>query len=48
MKIVWNQSTFENLDRNMLDLAKKGIAKDVINFLEIINHKVELLTCNTY
>lgn len=43
MKIVWNNNALESLDKNIDHLKKKWSINDVVNFLDIVEEKVELL-----
>lgn len=43
MKIVWNNNALESLDKNIAHLKKKWTTNDVLNFLNIVDEKVELL-----
>ena len=43
MKIVWNNNALLSLDNNINHLKKKWSMNDVVNFLNIVEEKVELL-----
>lgn len=43
MRIVWNQNALDSLDENINHLKKNWSAEVLVNFLDIVDEKVELL-----
>lgn len=43
MRIVWNQNALDSLDKNINHLKKNWSTEVLVNFLDIVDEKVELL-----
>lgn len=43
MRIVWNQNALDSLDKNINHLKKNWSTDVLVNFLDIVDEKVELL-----